>query len=205
MSNKERGPLSILKIGLVKEDSRNVTILRRRCNYVLGINVSKVAEQVITRNLTRVVSMLMKELVHERIERTVIRQASSETHGQHNKRDYALKQSYPLNGRVHGADIIFRAHKALKTVDNDMSKYRSGSKKYSDSLPPVYGDFEIDDRGKLFRAFLEPNNYGKRVLRFLVYERLEPITSLADLEEFKTAFRDIFHGTSLLFLKQETG
>ena len=201
MSNKERGLLSKLKIGLVKEDSRNVTILRRRCNYVLGINVSKVAERVITRNLTRVVSMLMKELVHERIERTVIRQASSETHGQHNKRDYTLKQSYPLNGRVHEADIIFRARKALKTVDNDTSKYRSGSKKYSDSLPLVYRDFEIDDRGKLFRAFLEPNNYGERVLRFFVFERLEPITSLADLEEFKTAFRDIFHGMSLLFLK----
>ena len=147
----------------------------------------------------------MNKVVHEGVECIVPRQLSSGAYGRRSKRDYVLKQSYPLNGRVHGADIIFRAHKALKTVDNDMSKYRSGSKKYSDSLPPVYGDFEIDDRGKLFRAFLEPNNYGERVLRFFVFERLEAITSLADLEEFKTAFRDIFHGMSLLFLKQEAG
>ena len=96
-----------------------------------------------------------------------------------------MKQSYPLNGRVHGADIIFRARKALKTVDNDTSKYRSGSKKYSDSLPLVYRDFEIDDRNKILR---ETINYGGRVLQFIVSERLEAITSLTDLEEFKTAF-----------------
>ena len=138
------------------------------------------------------------------VECTVLKQLSSGAYDRRSKRYYVLKQSYPLNGRVHGADIIFRARKALNNVDDDLSKSRSGSKKYSDSLPLVYGDFEIDDRDKLFRAFLEPNNYGKRVLRFLVYERLEPITSLADLEEFKTAFRDIFHGMSLLFLKQET-
>ena len=161
--------------------------------------------QVIICNLEGVVTIPVKEMARGRVECTIIRQVSSETYGHRNKWDYVLKQSYPFNGRVHGADIIFRARKALKTVDNDTSKYRSGSKKYSDSLPLVYRDFEIDDRGKLFRAFLEPNNYGKRVLRFFVFERLEAITSLADLEEFKTAFRDIFHGMSLLFLKQEAG
>ena len=135
------------------------------------------------------------------IECTVLKQLSSGAYDRRSKRDYVLKQSYPLNGRVHGADIIFRARKALKTVDNDTSKSRSGSKKYSDSLPLVYRDFEIDDRNKIFRGFCEANNYGGRVLRFIVSERLEPITSLTDLEEFKTAFRDIFHGMSLLFLK----
>ena len=132
---------------------------------------------------------------------TLLRQLISETHDYQNNRDYALKQSYPFNGRVHGADIIFRARKALKTVDNDTSKYGSGSKKYSDSLPLVYRDFEIDNRNKIFRGFCEANNYGGRVLRFIVSERLDPITSLTDLEEFKTAFRDIFHGMSLFFLK----
>ena len=137
------------------------------------------------------------------IECIILRQLSPEAYSHHDKRDYVLKQSYPLNGRVHEADIIFRARKALKTVDNDTSKYRSGSKKYSDSLPLVYGDFEINDRNKILRGFCEANNYGGRVLRFIVSERLEAITSLTDLEEFKTAFRDIFHGMSLLFLKQE--
>ena len=172
---------------------------------ILGISIFKVVGQVVNRNLKGIVTLLMKKSVHGKIKCTVLRQLISETHDYQNNWDYVLKQSYPLNGRVHGADIIFRARKALKTVDDDLSKYRSGSKKYSDSLPLVYRDFEIDDRGKLFRAFLEPNNYGKRVLRFFVYERLEAITSLADLEEFKTAFRDIFHGMSLLFLKQEAG
>ena len=143
----------------------------------------------------------MKKSAHGRIKCTVLKQLTSGTHDYQNNRDYVLKQSYPLNGRVHGADIIFRARKVLKTVDNDTSKYRSGSKKYSDSLPLVYRDFEIDDRNKIFRGFCEANNYGGRVLRFIVSERLDPITSLTDLEEFKTAFRDIFHGMSLLFLK----
>ncbi|PAV20031.1 other 1 kinase [Pyrrhoderma noxium] len=147
--------------------------------------------------------MLMKELIHERIERTLIRQASSETYGQHNKRDYVLKQSYPLNGGVHGADIIFRARKALNNVDDDMSKSRSGSKKYSDSLPLVYRDFEIDNRNKILRGFCEANNYGGRVLRFIISERLEPITSLTDLEEFKTAFRDIFHVIHYLAISKD--
>ena len=143
----------------------------------------------------------MNKVVHEGVECIVPRQLSSGAYDRRSKRDYVLKQSYPLNGRVHEADIIFRARKALNNVDDDLSKSRSGSKKYSDSLPLVYRDFEIDNRDKLFRAFLEPNNYGERVLRFFVFERLETITSLADLEEFKTAFRDIFHGMSLLFLK----
>ena len=147
----------------------------------------------------------MKKSAHGRIKCTVLRQLISETHDYQNNRDYVLKQSYPLNGRVHGADIIFRARKALKTVDDDLSKYRSGSKKYSDSLPLVYRDFEIDDRNKILRGFCEAINYGGRVLRFIVSERLEAITSLTDLEEFKTAFRDIFHGMSLFFLKQEAG
>ena len=135
------------------------------------------------------------------IECIILRQLSPEAYGHHDKRDYVLKQSYLLNGRVHGADIIFRARKALKTVDNDTSKSRSGSKKYSDSLPRVYDGIEIDNRNKIFRAFLEPNNYGEHVPRFIISERLDPITSLTGLEEFKTAFRDIFHGMSLLFLK----
>ena len=145
----------------------------------------------------------MKKSAHGRIKCTVLRQLISEAYSHHDKRDYVLKQSYPLNGRVHGADIIFRARKALKTVDNDTSKYRSGSKKYSDSLPLVYRDFEIDNRNKIFRVFCEAINYGGHVLQFIISERLEAITSLTDLEEFKTAFRDIFHGMSLFFLKQE--
>ena len=143
----------------------------------------------------------MNKVVHEGIKCIVPRQLSSGAYDRRSKRDYVLKQSYPLNGRVHGADIIFRARKALKTVDNDMSKSRSGSRKYSDCLPLVYRDFEINDRNKIFRGFCEANNYGGRVLRFIVSERLEPITSLTDLEEFKTAFRDIFHGMSLLSFK----
>ena len=95
----------------------------------------------------------MNIVVHEGIKCIVPRQLSSGAYDRRSKRDYVLKQSYPLNGRVHGADIIFRAHKALKTVDNDMSKYRSGSKKYSDSLPLVYRDFEINDRNKILRGF----------------------------------------------------
>ena len=172
---------------------------------ILGISIFKVVGQVINRNLKGIVTLLMKKSVHGKIKCTVLRQLISETHDYQNNRDYVLKQSYPLKGRVHGADIIFRAHKALKTVDNDMSKYRSGSKKYSDSLPLVYGEFGIDNRNKIFRGFYEAINYRGRVLRFIVSERLEPITSLTDLEEFKTAFRDIFHGMSLLFLKQEAG
>ena len=171
---------------------------------ILGIGIFKVVGQVVNRNLKGIVTILMKEMAYGRVECTIIRQASSETHGHCNKRDYVLKQSYPLNGHVHGADIIFRARKALNNVDNDLSKSRSGSKKYSDSLPLVYRDFEIDNRNKIFRGFCEAINYGGRVLRFIISERLESITSLTDLEEFKTAFRDIFHGMSLLFLKQET-
>ena len=169
---------------------------------ILGISIFKVVGQVVNRNLKGIVTLLMKKSVHGKIKCTVLRQLISETHDYQNNWDYVLKQSYPLNGRVHGADIIFRAHKALKTVDNDTSKSRSGSKKYSDSLPRVYDEFEIDNRNKIFRAFYEPNSYGERVLRFIVSERLEPITSLTNLEKFKTTIRDMFHDylTNLVML-----
>ncbi|PAV20018.1 other 1 kinase [Pyrrhoderma noxium] len=84
-----------------------------------------------------------------------------------------------------------------------MSKSRSGSRKYSDCLPLVYRDFEIDDRNKILRGFCEAYNYGGRVLRFIVSERLEAITSLTDLEEFKTAFRDIFHVIHYLAISKD--
>ena len=138
------------------------------------------------------------------IECTVLKQLSSGAYDRRSKRDYVLKQSYPTKNCIHEVDVIINIRRVLKAVDNSLagSSY-GGGKKYADSLPRVFDHLEIDDRDKLFRAFLELNNYGGRVLRFIVSERLEPITSLTDLEEFKTAFRDIFHGMSLLFLKQE--
>ena len=148
----------------------------------------------------------MNKVVHEGVECIVPRQLSSGAYGRRSKRDYVLKQSYPTKNCIHEVDVIINIHRVLKAVDDGLTGSSHGcGKKYANSLPRVFDHLEIDDRDKLFRAFLEPNNYGERVLRFFVFERLETITSLADLEEFKTAFRDIFHGMSLLFLKQETG
>ena len=169
---------------------------------IIGISIFKVVGQVINRNLKGIVTLLMKKSVHGKIKCTVLRQLISETHDYQNNWDYVLKQSYPTKNCIHEVDVIINIHRVLKAVDDGLTGSSHGcGKKYANSLPRVFDHLEIDDRDKLFRAFLEPNNYGERVLRFFVFERLEAITSLADLEEFKTAFRDIFHGMSLLFLK----
>ncbi|PAV20028.1 other 1 kinase [Pyrrhoderma noxium] len=128
----------------------------------------------------------MNKVVHEGIKCIVPRQLSSGVYDRRSKRDYVLKQ------------------RVLKAIDDSLAgSTHGGGKKYADSLPRVFDHLEIDDRDKLFRAFLEPNNYGERVLRFIVSERLEPITSLTDLEEFKTAFRDIFHVIHYLAVSED--
>ena len=181
-----------------------MTILRvtGREEYILRFNTSKVIERVIVKRLSLVMTELTKKRAHGGIERIVLGQLSPGAQDDPNKWEYVSKRSYPLNGRVHGADVIFRALKALKTVDADLSESRCRSKKYTDSLPRVYDEFEIDNRNKIFRAFYEPNSYGERVLRFIVSERLEPITSLTNLEKFKTTIRDMFHDylTNLVML-----
>ena len=147
---------------------------------------------------TRMMMVLIKE---GELESVVSKELSAEAHDP-DKWEHVLKWNYPTKNRIHEAVMIINARKVLKAVDDNLAgSSRRSSKRHADSLPRVFDHLEIDDRDKLFRAFLEPNNYGERVLRFFVFERLEPITSLADLEEFKTAFRDIFHGMSLLFLK----
>ena len=162
--------------------------------------MSKTVERLTIGMHTRMMVVLMKE---GELESVVSKELSAEAHDP-DKWEHVLKWNYPTKNRIHEAVMIINARKVLKAVDDNLagSSHRS-SKKYANSLPRVFDHLKIDDRDKLFRAFLEPNNYGERVLRFFVFERLEPITSLADLEEFKTAFRDIFHGMSLLFLKQE--
>ena len=168
--------------------------------------MSKTVEQLIIGKHTRVMTVLMKKDPQGNLVPVTSEEFSTGTYGDPDKWEHVLKWSYPTKHRIHEADVLDSARRVLKIVDDDLAgSSRRSSKRHADSLPRVFDHLEIDDRDKLFRAFLEPNNYGERVLRFFVFERLEAITSLADLEEFKTAFRDIFHGMSLLFLKQETG
>ena len=168
--------------------------------------MSKTIERLIIGKHTRVMTVLMKKDPQGNLVPVTSEEFSTGTYGDADKWEHVLKWSYPTKHRIHEADVLDSARRVLKIVDDDLAgSSRRSSKRHADSLPRVFDHLEIDDRDKLFRAFLEPNNYGKRVLRFFVFERLEAITSLADLEEFKTAFRDIFHGMSLLFLKQETG
>ena len=166
--------------------------------------MSKTIERLIIGKHTRVMTVLMKKDPQGNLVPVTSEEFSTGTYGDADKWEHVLKWSYPTKNRICEADVLDSARRVLKIVDDDLAgSSRRSSKRHADSLPRVFDHLEIDDRDKLFRAFLEPNDYGERVLRFFVFERLETITSLADLEEFKTAFRDIFHGTSLLFLKQE--
>ena len=168
--------------------------------------MSKTVERLIIRKHTRVMTVLMKKDPQGNLVPVTSEEFSTGTYGDADKWEHVLKWSYPTKNRICEADVLDSVHTVLGAADKELAESgQGGGKKYANSLPRVFDHLEIDDRDKLFRAFLEPNNYGERVLRFFVFERLEPITSLADLEEFKTAFRDIFHGMSLLFPKQEIG
>ena len=168
--------------------------------------MSKTVERLIIGKHTRVMTVLMKKDPQGNLVPVTSEEFSTGTYGDADKWEHVLKWSYPTKNRIYEADVLISARRVLKIVDDDLAgSSRRSSKKYADSLPRVFDHLKIDDRDKLFRAFLEPNNYGERVLRFIISERLEPITSLTDLEEFKTAFSDIFHGMFLLSFKQETG
>ncbi|PAV20029.1 other 1 kinase [Pyrrhoderma noxium] len=156
--------------------------------------MSKTVERLIIGKHTRVMTVLMKKDPQGNLVLTTSEEFSTGAYGDADKWEHVLKWSYPTKNRIYEADVIDSVRTVLGAADKELAESgQGGGKKYANSLPRVFDHLEIDDRDKLFRAFLEPNNYGERVLRFFVFERLEAITSLADLEEFKTAFRDIFH------------
>ncbi|PAV19315.1 acetate kinase [Pyrrhoderma noxium] len=162
--------------------------------------MSKTVERLTVGMHTRMMVVLIKE---GELESVVSKELSAEAHNP-DKWEHVLRWNYPTKTRIHEADMIINARKVLKAVDDNLAgSSRRSSKKYADSLPRVFDHLKIDDRDKLSRAFLEPNNYGERVLRFIISERLEPITSLTDLEEFKTAFRDIFHVIHYLAISKD--
>ena len=68
------------------------------------------------------------------------------------------------------------------------------SRKLERSLPKVLYTKDIDRRIVRSRAMLGSEYEEKRILRFIIIEKLDPLYSIDDLRDFKSATTDIFLG-----------
>ena len=115
------------------------------------------------------------------------------------RRKHVLKWSYPYSTRVSELEMIREARRVLGRYDNIPDPTgKVLAVKISNSLPNVIGENVIDDIERNLQAFLGVGYEKKRILRFTLYEYLEPIHSLDSLVHFKESIRHIVLGMLLL-------
>ena len=120
--------------------------------------MSKTVERLIIRKHTRVMTVLMKKDPQGNLVPVTSEEFSTGTYGDADKWEHVLKWSYPTKNRIYEADVLDSVHTVLGAADKELAESgQGGGKKYANSLPRVFDHLEIDDRDKLFRAFLEPN------------------------------------------------
>ena len=88
--------------------------------------------------------------------------------------------------QISESDMIRIARRVLRNTDK--------SRKLERFLPKVLYTKDIDRRIIRFRAMLGLEYEEKRILRFIIIEKLEPLYSIDDLGDFKSAVIDIFLG-----------
>ena len=100
--------------------------------------------------------------------------------------EHILKWSRPLANRISEPDMIRIARRVLRKADK--------SRKLERFLPKIFYTKDIDRRIMRFRAMLGLEYEEKRILRFIIIEKLDPLYSIDDLRDFKSATTDIFLG-----------
>ena len=106
------------------------------------------------------------------------------------KSEYIVKWNHSMAKQISESDMIRIARRVLRNSD------KSG--KLERFLPKVLYTKDIDRRIIRFRAMLGSEYEEKRIIRFIIIEKLEPLYSIDDLGDFKSAVIDIFLG---MFLK----
>ena len=102
------------------------------------------------------------------------------------KSEYIVKWNHSMAKQISESDMIRIARRVLRNTDK--------SRKLERFLPKVLYTKDIDRRIMRFRAMLGSEYEEKRILRFIIIEKLDPLYSIDDLGEFKSAVIDIFLG-----------
>ena len=107
-------------------------------------------------------------------------------HGVGPKSEYIVKWNHSIGNQISESDMIRIARRVLMKTDK--------SRKLERFLPKVLYTKDIDRRIMRFRAILGSEYEEKRILRFIIIEKLEPLYSIDDLGDYKSAVIDIFLG-----------
>ena len=107
-------------------------------------------------------------------------------HGISPKSEHIVKWNHSMAKQISEPDMITIAHRVLRKADK--------SRKLERFLPKVSYMKDIDRRVMRLRAMLGLDYEEKRILRFIIIEKLDPLYSIDDLRDFKSATTDIFLG-----------
>ena len=107
-------------------------------------------------------------------------------HGISPKSEHIVKWNNSMGNQISEPDIINISRRVLRKADK--------SRKLERFLPKVSYTKDIDRRIMRFRAMLGSEYEEKRILRFIIIEKLDPLHTIDDLGYFKSAVIDIFLG-----------
>ena len=107
-------------------------------------------------------------------------------HGMGPKSEHIVKWNHSMGNQISEPDIINISRRVLRKADK--------SRKLERFLPKVLYTKDIDRRIMRFRAMLGSEYEEKRILRLIIIEKLDPLYSIDDLRDFKSATTDIFLG-----------
>ena len=102
------------------------------------------------------------------------------------KSEHIVKWNHSIGDQTSESDMIRIARRVLRKTDK--------SRKLERSLPKVLYTKDIDRRIVRSRAMLGSEYEEKRIIRFIIIEKLDPLYSIDDLRDFKSATTDIFLG-----------
>ena len=105
------------------------------------------------------------------------------------KSEHIVKWNHSMRNQISESDMIRISRRALRKADKSRVLERF--------LPKVSYMKDIDRRVMRLRAMLGLDYEEKRILRFMIIEKLEPLYSIDDLGDFKSAVIDILLGMLL--------
>ena len=110
-------------------------------------------------------------------------------HGIGPKNEHIVKWNHSMAKQISEPDMIGISLRVLRQVDR--------SRKLEKFLPKILYTKRLNGRVMRFREMLESEYEEKRILRFMIIEKLEPLYSIDDLGDFKSAVIDILLGMLL--------
>ena len=97
-----------------------------------------------------------------------------------------VKWNHSMAKQISEPDMIGISLRVLRQVDR--------SRKLEKFLPKILYTKRLNGRVMRFREMLGSEYEEKRILRFIIIEKLDPLHTIDDLGDFKSAVIDIFLG-----------